>query len=169
MNSMYSLMRAGQSNISAANQFRLRAVFVLLSALMGLSVSAVAQQATIVGTVTDSSGAAVPNVSITITNVESNAVKTIQTNAAGQYVVPDLNIGHYNVKAELSGFKTAEQKNIVLQVGDRDRIDFQMQLGGAQETITVEANAVRVQTDSGEPREASRPACQSRRTGMTAR
>ncbi len=150
MNSMCSLMRAAKSIVSAMNPFRLWAVFVLLSALMGFSVSAIAQQATIVGTVTDSSSAAVPNVSITITNVESNAVKTIQTNAAGQYVVPDLNIGHYNVKAELSGFKTAEQKNIVLQVGDRDRIDFQMQVGGTQETITVEADPVRVQTDSGE-------------------
>ncbi len=61
-----------------------------------------------------------------------------------------MKIGHYDVKAEASGFKTAEQKGIVLQVGDRSRIDFQMQLGGAQETVTVEANAVRVQTDSGE-------------------
>jgi hypothetical protein len=109
-----------------------------------------AQQATVVGTVTDSSGAALPNVSITITNAESHAVKRIQTNAAGQYVVPDLNIGHYSVKAEASGFKTEEQKNIVLQVGDRDRIDFLMQVGGVQETITVEANPVRVQTESGE-------------------
>ena len=54
------------------------------------------------------------------------------------------------MKAEAAGFKTAEQKGIVLQVGDRTRLDFQMQLGGAQETVTVEANAVRVQTDSGE-------------------
>ena len=107
-------------------------------------------RATLSGTVTDPSGAALPNVSIAITNLESNAVKKIQTNDAGQYVVPDLNIGHYRVTAELAGFKIAEQKNVVLQVGDRDRIDFQMQVGGTQETITVEANPVRVQTESGE-------------------
>src|SRR6185503_5863981 len=47
-------------------------------------------------------------------------------------------------------FKTIEQKNIVLQVGDRDRIDFQLQVGEVQETVTVEANTLRVQTDSGE-------------------
>jgi len=51
---------------------------------------------------------------------------------------------------EAAGFKTAEQKDVVLQVGDRARLDFQMQVGGAQETVTVEANAVRVQADSGE-------------------
>jgi len=72
------------------------------------------------------------------------------TGDSGQYVLPDLKIGHYDAKAEASGFKIAEQKGLVLQVGDRARIDFQMQLGGAQETVTVEANEVRVQTDSGE-------------------
>jgi len=117
---------------------------------MGISIAAIAQQATIVGTVTDPSGAALPNVNVTVTNLDSNAVKQIQTNASGQFVVPDLNIGHYSVKAELAGFKSSEQKNVVLQVGDRDRIDFQMQVGGVQETVTVEADPVRVQTDSGE-------------------
>lgn len=148
-NSKCSLMRAVQRLASAANPFCVWAA-VLMSVLMVCPISAMAQQATVVGTVTDSSGAALPNVSITITNAESHAVKRIQTNAAGQYVVPDLNIGHYSVKAEASGFKTEEQKNIVLQVGDRDRIDFLMQVGGVQETITVEANPVRVQTESGE-------------------
>ena len=115
-----------------------------------MSVAAIAQQATIVGTITDPSGAALQNVNVTVTSLDSNAVKQIQTNASGQFVVPDLNIGHYSVKAELAGFKVSEQKNVVLQVGDRDRIDFQMQVGGIQETVTVEADPVRVQTDSGE-------------------
>src|SRR5262249_45945372 len=72
------------------------------------------------------------------------------TNEAGQFVLPELHIGHYDVKIEAAGFKTAEQKDIVLQVGDRARLDFQMQVGGAQETVTEEANAVSGQTDSGE-------------------
>jgi hypothetical protein len=118
--------------------------------LFGLSLCAAGQQATLVGTVTDSSGAALPNVNITITNLESGVARSIQTSAGGQYVVPDLNIGRYSVKAQAAGFKAAEQKNVVLQVGDRDRIDFQMEVGQVQETITVEANSVQVQTDSGE-------------------
>ena len=122
----------------------------LLRLLLCLPLLAIAQNASIVGTVTDPSGAAVPNVNITITNTETGLTQTVLTNDSGQYVVPDLKIGHYDVKAEAAGFKIAEQKNVVLQVGDRDRIDFQMQVGGAQETVTVEANAVRVQTDSGE-------------------
>ena len=151
MNLLSYMQDAVESVFPAASQLSRRTVLVLMSSFLSvLCISTAAQQATIVGTVTDSSGAALPAVRITITNLESSAVKKIQTNEAGQYVVPDLNIGHYSLKAESTGFKTAEQKNVVLQVGDRTRIDFQMQVGGTQETITVEANPVRVQTESGE-------------------
>jgi hypothetical protein len=128
----------------------LRFPLLLLALLFAFSLCAGAQQATVVGTVTDPAGAALPNVTITVTNVESGVVRTIQTNAAGQYVVPELNIGHYSVKAQAAGFNAAEQRDVNLQVGDRDRLDFQLQVGEVQETITVEANTVRVQTDSGE-------------------
>jgi len=110
----------------------------------------VAQEGTLVGTVTDSSGASLPNVHITVTNAESGAVKEFQTNATGQYVIPDLNIGHYSVRAQASGFKVAEKDNVVLEVGDRARLDFQMEVGAVQEVVTVEEDPVRVQTDSGE-------------------
>ena len=151
MNSTWNSMRSVFTLLHnlRANGIGLRAALVLVF-LACFSLLAVAQQATIVGTVTDPSGAALPGVTITVTSLDSNAVKKIQTNEAGQYVLPDLNIGHYSVRAELTGFKTAEQKNITLQVGDRDRIDFTMQVGGTQETVTVEANPVRVQTETGE-------------------
>src|SRR5271169_4343947 len=136
--------------VFVAKHFRLRFLFVLLVALIGFSASTFAQQTTIVGTVTDPSGAAVPNVVVTVTNAETGAVRTFPTNDSGQYAAVDLNIGHYVVKAEAKGFKVAEQKDIVLTIGARLRVDFQMQLGAAQETVTVEANAVQVQTDSGE-------------------
>jgi hypothetical protein len=131
-------------------KFRLRFLFVLLVALIGFSASTLAQQATIVGTVTDPSGAVIPNVAVSITNTDTGWNRVFPTNDAGQYVAPDLQIGHYQVKATAAGFKAAEQKNIVLTVGDRIRVDFQMQMGAAQETVTVEATAVRVQADSGE-------------------
>jgi hypothetical protein len=131
-------------------KFRLRFLFVLLVALIGFSASTLAQQATIVGTVTDPSGAFVPNVAVTLTNTDTGVSHVIPTNDAGQYVAVDLQIGHYKVAAEAKGFKVAERKDIVLTIGDRIRVDFQMQLGASQETVTVEANAVQVQTDSGE-------------------
>lgn len=128
----------------------MRHAFILAALILCLPLVAFAQEASIVGTVTDPSGSVVPNVKISITSAETGLVRTINTNDVGQYVVPDLHVGHYSIKAEASGFKTAQQKDVVLQVGDRLRVDFQMQLGGATETVTVEANAVRIQTDSGE-------------------
>jgi hypothetical protein len=134
----------------ARNRVLLRFTFLLLATLFGISLGAAGQQATMLGTVTDSSGGALANVNVTITNLESGAAKVIQTNGDGQYVAPELNIGHYSVKAEATNFKTVQRQNVALQVGDRVRIDFQMEVGGIQETVTVEADSVRVQTDSGE-------------------
>jgi hypothetical protein len=124
---------------------------ILLAALFVIfAVPALAQEATIVGTVTDPSGAAVPNAAITITNTDTGVARSLPTNLDGQYVAPDLIIGHYNVRVAATGFKASEQKNLVLAVGDRIRIDFKLVVGSVQEQVTVEANAVTVQTDSGE-------------------
>src|SRR5579863_1100757 len=147
---MHLFSSCGRSVFSALKHARLHHLAVLCFALVALSFTVKAQDAAIVGTVTDPSGASVANVKITVTNTETSLTHTVTTNDSGQYVFPELKIGHYDAKAEANGFKTAEQKGIVLQVGDRARIDFQMAMGGASETVTVEANEIRVQTDSGE-------------------
>jgi hypothetical protein len=118
--------------------------------VLAFSLSAFGQDATIVGTVSDSSGAAVPNAAITITHVETSETRTSVTNESGQYVVPSLSIGHYDVSAKASGFGDSNRNGIVLNVGDRTRIDFALKVGAIQENVTVEANAVAVQSDSGE-------------------
>ena len=124
---------------------------LLLAALVVLfAAQGFAQEATILGTVTDPSGAAVANATITIANTETGVERTLPSNSDGQYVAPDLQIGHYTVRASASGFKAAEQKGITLNVGDRTRIDFKLQVGSAQEQVTVEASAIAVQTDSSE-------------------
>src|SRR6267378_2425938 len=137
-------------NPFAVKQFRLSYALLLCMLVFGTAAQTFGQNATIVGTVTDPSGSVIANVKITVTHAETNLAHTFATNEAGQYVAVDLPVGHYNIKAEASGFKVAEQKGLVLQVGDRARADFQMALGAASETVTVEANAVRVQADSGE-------------------
>jgi hypothetical protein len=131
-------------------QLSLRGVFLIFGFLGAFCLSALAQEATIVGTVTDPSNAAVPNVAIKITNTDTNQVRNITTNQAGEYVAPDLHIGHYVIRAEASGFKMAEQTDIALAVGDRRRVDFKLELGSTQQSITVEATPVAVQSDTGE-------------------
>jgi Carboxypeptidase regulatory-like domain/TonB-dependent Receptor Plug Domain len=130
-----------------------RAIYPLsiLCLFLGVFVSlAQAQEATIVGTVTDSTGAAVANAAVKITNIDTGIIRTVNTSSDGQYVAPDLHIGRYTVRVQASGFKADQRSDIVLQVGDRSRINFSLSVGSAQETITVEANAVAVQTDTGE-------------------
>lgn len=125
--------------------------FSILFLFLGLfATQAFAQEATILGTVTDPSGAAVPNVSVTITDTDTGVARQIVTNSDGQYTAPNLHIGHYNIRVDATGFKRIEQNNIVLQVGDRSRLDFKLEIGSTQEQVTVEAAAVGVQTDSGE-------------------
>jgi hypothetical protein len=128
----------------------LKYLFLLLLVLVALPSRTFGQQTTLLGTVTDPSGGAVPNATVTITNADTKLVRVLTTNDSGQYLVPDLQVGHYNVKTSASGFKVAEQKDVVLTIGDRVRVDFQMQMGTASETVTVEAAAIHVQTDSGE-------------------
>jgi Carboxypeptidase regulatory-like domain len=127
-----------------------RLAFLLATLFVIFSAQALAQDATVVGTITDPSGAAVPNVALTITNTDTGVTRNLPSNGDGQYVAPDLHIGHYSVRATASGFKVAEQKGITLNVGDRMRVDFKLEVGSAQEQVTVEANAIAVQTDSGE-------------------
>ena len=128
----------------------LRLISILSLLLLAGSFHAFAQEATMLGTVTDPSGAAVPNVSVTITNLDTGNVIHVTTNDVGQYLAADLHIGRYLVQAKSGNFKLAEQKDVALQVGDRHRVDFQLQLGNAQESITVEANTVQVQADTSE-------------------
>jgi carboxypeptidase family protein len=129
-----------------------RATFCCLLLIIS-AVTAAAQTGTggtIGGTITDPSGAAVPNVDITITNTDTNTATHIKSNDRGEYLVPDLPVGHYKVRAEAAGFKAVEQTNISLNVGERARVDLGLEVGSTQESITVEANAVQVQSESGE-------------------
>jgi uncharacterized membrane protein len=129
----------------------LRLTVILAALVLLFAAQAVAQsEATIFGTVTDPSGAAVANASITVTNLDTGLSRTMTTSGDGQYVVPDLRIGRYTVRAAAAGFKTTEQQNITLQVGDRARVDLKLAVGSAQEQVTVEAAAIAVQSDTGE-------------------
>ena len=134
--------------IRALKQYR--HLLVLSVMLIGLPIFAIAQEATIVGTVTDPSGSVVPNAAITITNTDTNEARSSVTNETGQFVVPGLPVGHYNLSAKATGFGAEAKAGIVLNVNDRTRVDFVLKVGSTQENVTVEANAVQVQSESNE-------------------
>src|SRR6516165_2966816 len=81
-----------------------------------LAVRAQQLTATLTGTVTDSSGAVIPNATVTVTLTTTNAVRTVQSDASGSYVVTSLPAGTYTVSVASSGFETWIAKNMVLNV-----------------------------------------------------
>ncbi len=116
-----------------------------------LSISAVYAQvdtATITGTLHDQTGAAVPSATIRIVDNATNATITLHSDSNGAYVSPPLHVGNYSVTAEARGFKTAKRDNVTLQVQDRLRIDFDMQVGQVNESIVVSSEAPPIQTDT---------------------
>jgi hypothetical protein len=112
--------------------------------------AAFAQTATILGTVTDPTGSVVPGATITITNTGTDAKRVLQTNTAGSYIAPELPIGPYSVRAEASGFKGYERTGIKLDSNDTVRVDAALQVGQVSDSVTVAADAVKVESDSSE-------------------
>jgi hypothetical protein len=106
-----------------------------------------AVNATLLGTVSDSSGAAVANAKVTVTETNTNISRTTQTNESGNYVFPDLPPGTYRVTAEMTGFKRASRAGVDVVVNTTSRIDLDLQAGDVTETITVEAETPILQTE----------------------
>src|SRR5882757_4660380 len=125
------------------------AVLILGTILLAFSGPAVGQavNATLLGTVTDSSGAAVANAKVLVTETNTGIGRTSQTNDSGNYVFPDLPPGTYRVTAELSGFKRESKAGIGLVVNSTERIDLVLQPGNVSETITVEVETPILQTE----------------------
>ncbi|PYV11394.1 MAG: hypothetical protein DMG07_19325, partial [Acidobacteria bacterium] len=116
------------------------AVVAVLAAAASLAL-AQSFTGTILGTIKDPSGAVVPGVTVTITNVATNVRTETITDGSGNYVAPELAPGRYTVEAALPGFKRAVREGIVLQVQQRTQVDIAMAVGEVTEAIEVTANA----------------------------
>ncbi|MGE5205141.1 MAG: TonB-dependent receptor domain-containing protein [Chlamydiota bacterium] len=101
----------------------------------------------IFGTVTDPSGAAVANAKVTITNIGKATSTTTTTNETGNYTVTHLIPDSYSVKVEAQGFKTAEQKPIVVNADQGAKVDMPLQLGQVTEAVEVTGEAPQLKTD----------------------
>ncbi len=121
------------------------AVTALLCASYGLYGQAV--NGTLLGTVTDSSGATVPNAKVTVTETSTSLIHQSNTNESGNYTFPDLPPGIYSVTVEASGFKRATQEKIDLASNSSTRVDLTMQAGSVSETILVTTAPPMLQTD----------------------
>jgi hypothetical protein len=124
--------------------FGLRKIYLAVFAvLLAVPLSSVAQvtTATIVGTVSDPSGSAVPGAQVTARNVDTGLTRTVTSGDSGAYRIEFLPVGKYEVEVTYTGFKKALLNGIVLQINDTARVDVSLAVGQVSETVTVADSA----------------------------
>ena len=123
-------------------------LFMSLLVLFSLPAQAQFDSATVLGTIRDSSGAALPGVTITLKNSATGIAATAQTDGNGDYQFPNVKIGEYRLSAELQGFTTAVTEKVIVTINARQRVDLMMQPGQLTETVTITDAAQLLETDS---------------------
>lgn len=129
------------------------AILLVLVVLLITSIQSVHAQittATVVGTVADNTGAAVPNAQVTITNTDTALTRTVAANSEGQYRFDLLPIGDYTLSVSATGFKKFAQRGIVLTLNQTATLDVALQVGSVTEEVTVTAAPPPVNTSTGE-------------------
>src|SRR3954463_4383915 len=126
-----------------------RAVVALLGALtLALSTTVVAQETTgtLRGRIVDPQGLALPGVTVTVTGPQG--AKSVPTEADGRFTLPFLTPGAYSVRAELQGFKAAEQRNVTVSLGQTVDLNLKMEIGGVTETVNITASVPLIDTST---------------------
>ncbi|HEY7095495.1 MAG TPA: TonB-dependent receptor [Terriglobales bacterium] len=120
-------------------------VTLLISPLLAQKITG-----TISGVVTDPTGAVVPQATVTVTNIDTALTRTVTTNEMGEYVAADLPNGNYRITVKQTNFKESVTSNVELHVASTALVNVQLQMGNTTEQVTVEANAIQVQSDSAQ-------------------
>jgi hypothetical protein len=124
-------------------------LFALLVCFASVPVHAQYENGSIVGTVRDTSGAAIPSAQVTVINTATSAQTHVKSDAQGEYDVPQLRVGVYTVKVDAEGFAESVANNVTVSVGNRQRIDLAMSAGAAQ-TVEVSDVALQVESESSQ-------------------
>ena len=136
-----------QGKSSRYLRLRCAVMAVLLGGLAGAArLDAQVANATILGTVTDMSSAAVSEASVQVKNVGTGTTQSAVTDSQGRYNVPNLGVGDYEVQASKMGFSTVVHRGITLAIGAESVIDFSLPVGQQQQTVTVEGQVSQVET-----------------------
>src|ERR1700730_7763735 len=124
------------------------ALLLVATLLSGRTGPAQGTTASITGTVTDASGAAVPGATVTATQISTNDVHTSTSSDSGFYTIPQLPPGKYRVSVEKGGFNRFEQSDITLVINQTAQINAELRVGSAQEVVTVTGASQIIQTDT---------------------
>jgi outer membrane receptor protein involved in Fe transport len=136
---------------NALSALLLLAGLICSLALQPATAEAQIYTASLTGLVRDASDAAASGAKVTAKNLATNVEQIVTTDTGGNYHFASLPVGAYRVSAELTGFKRSVGERVVLEVGQKARLDFTLEVGGVTETVTVEANASLLTTQEATP------------------
>jgi hypothetical protein len=128
----------------------LRRSFFLTASIFLLASFAWAQSGTIVGTITDESGATVADATVMLVNTASGFTRTVGTNSAGQYVAPSIPTGVYNVTAEKTGFQKLVRGGVQLTAADTVTLSLSLRIGDVKQTVEVRESAPLLEAQTAE-------------------
>src|ERR1700736_1042717 len=118
---------------------------VILSGVLAVSPLSAQGDSALWGNVTDASFAGIPGAAVVITNLETGTERKLVTDESGRFSAPALPVGHYEIAASKSGFRTDRRTSINLVVGQREEVDLQLQVGDVRQTMEVPAFSTAVQ------------------------
>ena len=124
------------------------ALVLLLSLGTALTAWAQVDTATVTGTVRDSTGAVLPNATVHATETDTGTSVSATSDNGGNYVITPLKIGRYSMSAEAQGFQTETRRNVVLDVQQNLRLDFQLHVGSVNQTAEVTGEAPLLETET---------------------
>jgi len=139
---------AGLRNQTVVSLHALRIILALC--VLPMLLMAQTDLSTIRGTATDTTGAVIPGVTITLVNIETNVARTVSTNANGDYEIPLVGPGTYKITAESEGFQTYVADSILVTARQTRRIDVALQVGDVATEVTVTAGAQVITTEGAQ-------------------
>ena len=126
---------------------RLTLAVLLAAGVLPAAAHAQVLYGSVVGSVEDGSGAALPGATVTLTNKGTGLVQTTVTSDSGTYTFTNVQAGTYDVKVSLQGFKESVKADVPVTVTTVSRVDARLELGNLSETVTVQSETALLQTD----------------------
>jgi hypothetical protein len=143
-----AMLSLSQGRRILSQRFNLPIFLLLMLLVCSQATFAQLTSADILGTVSDATGAVIPNASITLVNLGTNETRTAQSNATGDYSFTLLPVGHYSITVKANGFQASVTKDLAVEAGDRARSDVHLQLGSESTIVEVTASTPLLQADS---------------------
>ena len=138
--------------LSLSFRLWMRMCLFIVGGMLFTGIGALAQvtSGSIIGNIHDQSGAVIPNAKVTATDIGKGSSTSVLTNGSGDFTIPFLLPGTYDVAVESAGFKKTVSHNVILDIDQKQRVDLDLSPGGTSETVEVTTTPSLIKTDTSE-------------------